>query len=49
MGAGEQYVEELWRRQRVVREEACMDGWGGGDDGQDNVFSFVCLLQMMKR
>lgn len=48
VGAGEHYVEEVWRRQRVVREEACIAGWGGDDDGQHSVFCFVCLLQMMK-
>ena len=42
LGAGKQYVEELWRRQRVVMEEACMDCWDGGDDGQHSVF--FCLF-----
>ena len=44
LGEGEHYFQELWRRKRVVMEEACMDDWVGGDAVQHSVFSFVCLF-----
>ena len=52
-GAGERSAEELLRGWRGVAEEAGIDGWGGGEDGQHSVFPFVCLfvclLQILKR
>lgn len=47
-GTGERSVEELWRRQRVGMEQARLDGWGCGDDGQHSPF-FLCFWQMMER